>query len=115
MDKYRATLDAEELTALEQLGSVGKPASRKLAHALILLLADTASGGDHPTRTSSRPGVSVREPTPVSEDVLSPKGSRQRSTSGHNWHGRTRSREMSNTGWSNSLARTRLVSDATVL
>jgi hypothetical protein len=47
MDKYRVTLDSQERTALEQLVSTGKSASRKLAHARILLLADTASGGDH--------------------------------------------------------------------
>jgi hypothetical protein len=47
MDKYRVTLDPEQRAALEQLVSKGKSASRKLAHARILLLADTASGGDH--------------------------------------------------------------------
>jgi hypothetical protein len=46
MDKYRVTLDTEERAALEQLVSKGKSASRKLAHARVLLLADTASGGD---------------------------------------------------------------------
>lgn len=41
MDKYRVTLTAEERVALEQLVSAGKTAARKLAHARVLLLADT--------------------------------------------------------------------------
>jgi Homeodomain-like domain len=41
MDKYRATLTAEERAALEYLVSTGKAAARKLTHARILLLADT--------------------------------------------------------------------------
>jgi len=45
MDKYRVTLAAEERVELEQLVSVGKGAARKLTHARILLLADTAAGG----------------------------------------------------------------------
>jgi transposase len=48
MDKYRVTLTAEERAALEHLVSVGKGAARKLSHARILLLADTAAGGGHP-------------------------------------------------------------------
>jgi transposase len=44
MDKYRVTLTAEERTALEHLVAVGKGAARKLTHARILLLADTATG-----------------------------------------------------------------------
>ena len=44
MDKYRVTLDADERATLEQLVAVGKAAARKLTHARILLLADTASG-----------------------------------------------------------------------
>jgi transposase len=47
MDKYRVTLDVEERTALEQLVSTGKSASRKLTHARILLLADAVSGAGH--------------------------------------------------------------------
>lgn len=47
MDKYRVTLDAEERTALERLISAGKAASRKLAHARILLLADGVHGEGH--------------------------------------------------------------------
>src|SRR5262249_11086449 len=45
MDKYRVTLTAEERDELEHLVSVGKGAARKLTHARILLLADTAVGG----------------------------------------------------------------------
>jgi hypothetical protein len=44
MDKYRITLTAEERGGLEQLMSKGKAAARKLAHARILLLADTSQG-----------------------------------------------------------------------
>jgi transposase len=46
MDKYRVTLTAEERAELEHLVSVGKGAARKLTHARILLLADTATGGE---------------------------------------------------------------------
>lgn len=48
MDKYRVTLTAEERADLEHLVSVGKGAARRLTHARILLLADTAAGGGHP-------------------------------------------------------------------
>ena len=44
MDKYRVTLTAEERRSLEQLVSAGKAAARKLAHARVLLLADTSPG-----------------------------------------------------------------------
>jgi Homeodomain-like domain len=44
MEKYRVTLDVEERAALERLISGGKTASRKLAHARILLLADAVRG-----------------------------------------------------------------------
>jgi Homeodomain-like domain len=44
MDKYRVTLDAGERATLERLVAVGKGAARRLTHARILLLADTASG-----------------------------------------------------------------------
>jgi transposase len=47
MDKYRVTLTAEERAAMEQLVSVGNGAARKLTHARILLLTDTAAGGEH--------------------------------------------------------------------
>ena len=47
MNKYRVTLTAEERTELERLVSVGKGAARKLTHARILLLADTAAGVEH--------------------------------------------------------------------
>jgi transposase len=48
MDKYRVTLTADERAELEHLVSAGKGAARKLTHARILLLADTAAGGGHP-------------------------------------------------------------------
>jgi len=47
MNKYRVTLTVEERAELERLVSVGKGAARKLTHARILLLADTA-GAEHP-------------------------------------------------------------------
>ncbi len=42
MTKYKITLTPEERAGLEQLVAVGKAAARKLTHARILLLADTA-------------------------------------------------------------------------
>src|SRR5580704_964738 len=47
MDKYRVTLTVEERAELEHLVSVGKAAARRLTHARILLLADTAVKGEH--------------------------------------------------------------------
>src|SRR5438105_1482969 len=44
VDKYRVALDADERTTLERLVAVGKGAARRLTHARILLLADTAPG-----------------------------------------------------------------------
>src|ERR1700758_3373156 len=43
MDKYRVTLTGEERAELERLVSVGKVAARRITHARILLLADTAA------------------------------------------------------------------------
>ncbi len=61
MDKYRVTLDAEERATLERLVAVGKGAARRLAHARILLLADTASGQRRADRDIvDALGVSVR-------------------------------------------------------
>jgi len=48
MDKYRVSLTSEERGELERLVAAGKAAARKLTHARILLLADTAPGGEHP-------------------------------------------------------------------
>jgi hypothetical protein len=47
MGKYRVTLTDEERAQLEQTISVGRGAARKLAHARILLLADTSQGPGH--------------------------------------------------------------------
>ena len=47
MEKFRVALEIEERAALEGLVCRGKAASRKLAHARILLLADAAHGGAH--------------------------------------------------------------------
>ena len=61
MDKYRVTLAADERATLERLVAVGKGAARRLTHARILLLADTAPG---PERSDAdivgALGVSVR-------------------------------------------------------
>lgn len=47
MDKYRVTLTEEERAELQHLVSTGKAAARKLAHARIVLLADTGPGQGH--------------------------------------------------------------------
>ena len=47
MEKYRVTLTEEEREQLEHTVSVGKAAARKLAHARILLLADTTRSKAH--------------------------------------------------------------------
>jgi Homeodomain-like domain len=47
MEKYRVTLTPEERVELEHLVSVGKAAARKLTHARVLLLADTAAGDEY--------------------------------------------------------------------
>jgi Homeodomain-like domain len=47
MDKYRVTLTAEERSELQRVVSVGKGAARKITHARILLLADTAAQEQH--------------------------------------------------------------------
>lgn len=44
VDKYRVTLDTDERATLERLVAVGKGAARRLTHARILLLADSALG-----------------------------------------------------------------------
>jgi transposase len=44
MEKYKVTLMTEERRDLEQLLHKGKAATRKLAHARILLLADASEG-----------------------------------------------------------------------
>src|SRR3954451_25206405 len=41
MDKYRVTLTPDERIGLQEMISTGRAAARKLAHARILLLADT--------------------------------------------------------------------------
>ena len=47
MDKYRVSLNEEERAELQRLVSFGKGAARRLAHARILLLADTSVAGGH--------------------------------------------------------------------
>jgi len=60
MEKYRVTLAAEERAELEQLVSVGKAAARKLAHARILLLADTAGKGHTDEGIVAALGIGLR-------------------------------------------------------
>jgi hypothetical protein len=47
MEKYRVALTLQERAELEHLVAVGKAAARKLTHARIPLLADTAAGDEH--------------------------------------------------------------------
>ena len=47
MNKYRVTLPVKERAELERVVSVGKGAARKLTHARIRWLADTAAGAEH--------------------------------------------------------------------
>ena len=60
VDKYRVTLDADERATLEQLVAVGKGAARRLTHARILLLADTALGQRCDADIVDALGASVR-------------------------------------------------------
>ncbi len=59
MTKYKVTLTEEERTVLERLVSVGKTAARKLTHARILLLANTAAEERTDEETAATLGVSV--------------------------------------------------------
>lgn len=59
MIKYRITLTDEERAALEQLVAVGKAAARKLTHARILLLADSANDERIDQEIAETLGVSV--------------------------------------------------------
>lgn len=61
MDKCRVTLTEEERAELQHLVSTGKAAARKLAHARVLLLADTGSGQEHSDeQIADALGVSLR-------------------------------------------------------
>jgi hypothetical protein len=64
MKKYVVTLTAEERDALTALITAGKAAAPKLAHARILLKADTADGG--PGWTDDR----IAEAVAVSTDTV---------------------------------------------
>ena len=59
MTKYKIALTTEERTGLERLVAVGKAAARKLTHARILLLADTAGAGQTDEAIAAALGVSV--------------------------------------------------------
>jgi len=58
--KYIVTLSKEERSQLQTMTSTGKSAARKLCHARILLLADTAEGGRTDQEIVAAVGVSVR-------------------------------------------------------
>ena len=61
VDKYRVTLAVDERAPLERLVAVGKGAARRLTHARILLLADTALGQERSDADIvAALGVSVR-------------------------------------------------------
>jgi transposase len=59
MAKYRVTLTPQERADLEQLVSTGKGAARKLTHARILLLADTAAAGHTDEHIVAALGVGI--------------------------------------------------------
>jgi Homeodomain-like domain len=59
MAKYRVTLAADERAALEQLVTVGKGMARKLTHARILLMADSARGNCVDEEIVEALGVSI--------------------------------------------------------
>lgn len=59
MTKYKITLTAEERASVERLVSVGKGAARKLTHARILLLADTACDEHLDQEIADALGVSI--------------------------------------------------------
>jgi hypothetical protein len=61
MTKVQVTLTPEERAGLEQLVAVGKAAARKLTHARILLLADTA--GEERTDPEIAEGLGTSLPT----------------------------------------------------
>ena len=92
MNKYRVTLTVEERAELERLVSVGKGAARKLTHARILLLADTATGPNMPTRRSLLPCGSASARLGVSASGWLPRDSPPPSTPERNRNGRTKSR-----------------------
>lgn len=58
--KYIVTLSEEERFQLQTMISKGKSAARRLSHARILLLADTAEGGRSDQQIVDAVGVSVR-------------------------------------------------------
>ncbi len=58
--KYVVSLSNEERFQLQAMISTGRSAARKLSHARILLLADTAEGGRTDREIVAAVGVSVR-------------------------------------------------------
>ncbi len=58
--KYLVSLSKEERSQLQTMTLTGKSAARKLCHARILLLADTAEGGRTDQEIVDAVGVSVR-------------------------------------------------------
>jgi transposase len=70
MDKYRVTLTAEERVALGHMASVGEAAARKLAHARILLLADTHGENSSDEDIVEALGTSLRTIARVRRDFV---------------------------------------------
>ena len=64
MKKYKVTLTSDERQQLQKLIAAGKTAAKKLAHARILLKADSAAGG--PAWSDSRIATAVE----VSTDTI---------------------------------------------
>src|SRR5512135_1921793 len=67
MKKYKVTLTAEERQGLHGLIAAGKAAAQKLAHARILLKADSAPGG--PAWTDGRIAEAVEASVATVERV----------------------------------------------
>lgn len=61
--RYRVTLESEERADLERLISRGKGAARRLAHARVLLLADSGPEGPGWTDAAIAEAVAVSVPT----------------------------------------------------
>ncbi len=65
--KYIVSLNKDERSQLQTMISTGKSAARKLSHARILLLTDTAEGGRTDQEIVDAVGVSVRTVARVRE------------------------------------------------
>ena len=70
MEKYRVSLTPEERLGLEQLVSTGKSAARRLIHARILLLADTAVSDETDDAIVDALGCSLRTVSRVRQQFV---------------------------------------------